>query len=1032
MSQFHIFKQNTDAIATNRGFYYQYLKTVKLWLANYIDGVDNEIYCEYEDDIFEQNNATNIYNFHQIKCYSSDSGLNSPNVKSSLLNFYMLYEKYDYKGEFHFESNTGFSKNAGGSLKKWYEQQQGGNYSVDAYIEETKEILKKLITDNLAKYLERKEASDEEKSKANTIADEFYLKLEKPSFKTFLESIRWSFSEESDTDKVINLLSTEILEYITSDELSYDNRVDKKLLFGCLVNTVLEKSIKDDEHERLLTNDILEDILTLTEINDSEFDDELKELINSLAEKNLTIKSSTHDISFVGREDELRYIDAQLESSDSLLLLNGIGGIGKSSLANYYLYTREDKFNYYGFIEGLGSFISEFRNSLNLKAKKEDELFNEIVYKLRQRKGKKLLIIDNVENIAENKQLLTRILSLRKYGYKILFTSRQKIKGLKKFHIGTLLPIDARRLFLDCFETEEVEKVDIIIEYLGSHTLFIKLTAETIVNEGYLLEDIIEKFKKGELSKIEFIDNESGAEVTFNNNLQELFSMQNLNDKYVLLLKRLAILPSIDIELSFLEEMLGKERLKGKLNFLVGRGWITYEGTSYKLHSIIKEFILSNYSPTFEEIEDIVDSFTPFVNNDNIKKISYSDNHILYFKSLVRISKKFSYDNKKIIYPFLGLGSSYMHLSLYKESLTIFEETLVFSEKILDDCDPLNAEVYSSLALIYMKIGKYELSIYFGKKSLKNAIYTFGLSHIFTVGFLNNLAFVYKTTGIYKKALPLYFKALMISKKNTEDTDITATLHTNLSQLYKEKGEYKKALYHAKESVRLCEEIYSLNHTSTAVAYNNTAEIYRVLFKYDKAMHLYQKALEINESIFGVLHEETATNYNNIAMIHEANKDYEDALLLYKKALDIREQLLGVNHRTTGTSYHNLGMLYRFFKRYDEALRLVKIDLNISEKSLGKYHIDTLTSYNSLGIIYLDLKLYQESYNFFKKVIEISNKMSLFNHPLVNVSKRTFRYVEEQLKIQTVMNSTTQKIGRNSPCPCKSGKKYKQCCGNTK
>ena len=31
-------------------------------------------------------------------------------------------------------------------------------------------------------------------------------------------------------------------------------------------------------------------------------------------------------------------------------------------------------------------------------------------------------------------------------------------------------------------------------------------------------------------------------------------------------------------------------------------------------------------------------------------------------------------------------------------------------------------------------------------------------------------------------------------------------------------------------------------------------------------------------------------------------------------------------------------------------------------------------------------------------------------------------------KNQPVVNST-RKVGRNEPCPCGSGKKYKQCCG---
>ncbi|MCX5873963.1 MAG: SEC-C metal-binding domain-containing protein [Deltaproteobacteria bacterium] len=29
----------------------------------------------------------------------------------------------------------------------------------------------------------------------------------------------------------------------------------------------------------------------------------------------------------------------------------------------------------------------------------------------------------------------------------------------------------------------------------------------------------------------------------------------------------------------------------------------------------------------------------------------------------------------------------------------------------------------------------------------------------------------------------------------------------------------------------------------------------------------------------------------------------------------------------------------------------------------------------------------------------------------------------------TSRHGTTEKIGRNAPCPCGSGKKYKKCCG---
>ncbi len=35
---------------------------------------------------------------------------------------------------------------------------------------------------------------------------------------------------------------------------------------------------------------------------------------------------------------------------------------------------------------------------------------------------------------------------------------------------------------------------------------------------------------------------------------------------------------------------------------------------------------------------------------------------------------------------------------------------------------------------------------------------------------------------------------------------------------------------------------------------------------------------------------------------------------------------------------------------------------------------------------------------------------------------------EKETPVATIVN-TGPKVGRNDPCPCGSGKKYKQCCG---
>jgi uncharacterized protein len=71
----------------------------------------------------------------------------------------------------------------------------------------------------------------------------------------------------------------------------------------------------------------------------------------------------------------------------------------------------------------------------------------------------------------------------------------------------------------------------------------------------------------------------------------------------------------------------------------------------------------------------------------------------------------------------------------------------------------------------------------------------------------------------------------------------------------------------------------------------------------------------------------------------------------------------------------------------------------------------------------------------YKEPISAERREDLIVHAIAGVT-RIYRYFEAQrsLEEQSLGNTTTffrtrPKIGRNDPCPCGSGKKFKQCCG---
>ena len=72
----------------------------------------------------------------------------------------------------------------------------------------------------------------------------------------------------------------------------------------------------------------------------------------------------------IGRKKELQEIDQQLNSSNTLLLINGIGGVGKTNITSYYLHSHKEQFDYYGFFEGLDGFNSSHLVASSLRCNK--------------------------------------------------------------------------------------------------------------------------------------------------------------------------------------------------------------------------------------------------------------------------------------------------------------------------------------------------------------------------------------------------------------------------------------------------------------------------------------------------------------------------------------------------------------------------------------------------------------------------------------------------------------------------------------
>ncbi|HDX9674770.1 TPA: hypothetical protein ROY08_002037 [Bacillus cereus] len=302
-----IFKKCTDAPGTTRGFVYQYLKTLIVWLNNYRNGENISIFCEVDDDIKEINEVKKTIRFTQLKCYSNVLGINSEEIKKSLYNFFVLSILHeDYAVECCFETNTHISKRDK-LIDKWVQYQENLSSNNKLQMEcvtTVKKILlevlsieqsiyrkpkEKQLKKKVEKLSEAPESIDllEEVSGIQKILKGYERKMELMEKKihdekiilNFVNRIRWRFD---------GVESSYSIEHLKSEINMILNDITKKnenaeLYLHRLLSEINFTTIKEDKEARILTKELLDSIFEETDaIIHSHIDNSFIEEFNNL------------------------------------------------------------------------------------------------------------------------------------------------------------------------------------------------------------------------------------------------------------------------------------------------------------------------------------------------------------------------------------------------------------------------------------------------------------------------------------------------------------------------------------------------------------------------------------------------------------------------------------------------------------------------------------------------------------------------------------------------------------------------------
>ncbi|WP_256761619.1 dsDNA nuclease domain-containing protein [Cohnella sp. WQ 127256] len=260
--ELHIFRKNTEAIPTNRGFLFQYLITLNNWLENYVQVNGKSIFCEVEDDLKESDSNSNV-TYSQIKCYGSTFSLSDIEIKKTIFNFFNLFLQYRNGKTVRFQFISNSKPNDKGDLfHSWVLNQRElkGQIYKDCcnYVRNVLKVqYQTLLQIKIDVYKKGHEVTNKLQTEINKL--EFILSIldNTDLIEEFVHTINWDF-KNVDVNNIIELLTKENITILSSIDKT---KGMSKLIHSRLLSEVYNRSAKIDKDDRKLNRELIDTIL---------------------------------------------------------------------------------------------------------------------------------------------------------------------------------------------------------------------------------------------------------------------------------------------------------------------------------------------------------------------------------------------------------------------------------------------------------------------------------------------------------------------------------------------------------------------------------------------------------------------------------------------------------------------------------------------------------------------------------------------------------------------------------------------------
>lgn len=532
---------------------------------------------------------------------------------------------------------------------------------------------------------------------------------------------------------------------------------------------VFEEELKTDrelvkEMETIRHHRQMDQVVSVVDKLKQPKDQELPQLLTPLPPRKIRL---------IGRKEDLKNLEQRLQETDRVLLVNGLGGIGKTEVCKRFFYDHYKEFSHAAWVDYVSSiketlvnaFAGERYNFIRVNPQDSlDDLFHKVLQFLNGLNANSLLIIDNIEDPEDED--LDKITSLP---FKVIANSRLNLKGFDIHSLDFLSDDSCKALFYEHYKGEgDDAHVEKIIHLCNRHTLTMELLARTAQNSAMPVKTLYETLEKKGFNLNELIGEKVGTfwrneknRKQFFEHLLTIFDLSRVTESELHVLTNLSVLPPIYIDMNELREWL-KLKTKDDINSLVIKGWLKQEGFNIFMHQVIQEVIRHKIAPDAKKCENLITSLAMKLNLEPGENPTGKKGYIIFAYVLLQ----YIHENVTEIAALSNnLALMYSDMGQLEQSFEFQIKAAKIREEVLDKHHPDLATSYTNLAGIYLSMGQLEQALKFQEKALKIREQVLDKNHPDLAQSYHNLSFIYRDMKDYKVALQYAEKAVAIQER---------------------------------------------------------------------------------------------------------------------------------------------------------------------------------------------------------------------------------------------------------------------------